>query len=140
MHHLPAASPFAAQAQGGGVDWFLIVLLAAMALMFLFTVTRGRKAQQEQAAMRARLAPGDEVMTGAGIFGHVRSIDEQSQRVTLELSPATFADVHLQTISRIVEDESGQQRPAVEHDADATVRPDVVDAEGSEHRDERPRR
>ncbi|MDO5633610.1 MAG: preprotein translocase subunit YajC [Micrococcus sp.] len=88
------------------MDPFLLMMFAILALLLFFTFRRGRKAQQEQTQMRESLAPGVEVMTGAGIFGTVRSLDMENQRVTLEVSPATYMDVHLQAIARVDKPES----------------------------------
>ena len=97
------SAPVIAQQAAGGADVFMLVMFAALALMLFLSFRRAKKAQQQAAEMRSRLTPGMEVMTAAGIFGTVVAVDEPNQRVTLETSPGTRLDVHLQGVANIVE-------------------------------------
>ena len=93
----------AQQAQGGGGSMLMLIAFAMLAVMLFLSFRRAKKAQQQAAEMRSRLTPGMEVMTAAGIFGTVVAVDEPNQRVTLETSPGTRLDVHLQGVANIVE-------------------------------------
>ncbi|KGM11759.1 preprotein translocase subunit YajC [Cellulomonas bogoriensis 69B4 = DSM 16987] len=53
-------------------------------VMWLMT-SRGRKQQREAATFRSELEPGQEVMTGSGLFGTVVSVE--GEVVTLEIAP-----------------------------------------------------
>ena len=97
------SAPVIAQQAAGGTNVFMLVMFAALALMLFLSFRRAKKAQQQAAQMRSRLTPGMEVMTAAGIFGTVVAVDEPNQRVTLETSPGTRLDVHLQGVANIVE-------------------------------------
>ncbi|OFR90332.1 MULTISPECIES: preprotein translocase subunit YajC [Micrococcus] len=94
------------QAEGGGGSMFLLLMFGVMALLLFFSFRKARKAQQAQTKMRTELTPGVEVMTGSGIFGHVVAVNQDSQRVTIEVAPGTHMDVHLQAVAQIVEPDS----------------------------------
>lgn len=63
---------------------FLIILVIALGAMFLMS-NRTRKAQREQLSFRDNLQPGQEVMTGSGMYGVV--VDVDGDVVTLESTP-----------------------------------------------------
>lgn len=104
-------SPFTVNAsllsQGGepaqGFDPFFIIMLAVFGLLIFFMFRRSKKAQQEQQKRRSSLAPGQEVMTGAGIFGTVVAVNQDENKVVLELSPGNNVTVHIQAIGQVIE-------------------------------------
>ncbi|WP_245885846.1 preprotein translocase subunit YajC [Xylanimonas oleitrophica] len=61
----------------------IILIVVLLGLMF-FMSSRTRKQQREAQQFRAELAPGQEVMTGSGMFGTVVEVDEESDVVTIE--------------------------------------------------------
>lgn len=80
------------------------ILLFVMLGVFIFMMfRRNKKAQQQQAELQSQVGPGVEVMTSFGLFGHVVSIDDAENKVTLELSPGNLATVHRQAVTKIVE-------------------------------------
>ncbi|WP_052274266.1 preprotein translocase subunit YajC [Arthrobacter sp. L77] len=101
--------------QTGGFDVFGLLLPLALAFLIFTMFRRQRKAQQQVKEMRTQMEPGTEVMTQFGLFGTIASIDQENNKAVLELSPGTFATVHTQALSKVV-----QQEPAVA-DADATA-------------------
>ena len=130
----------AQQAQGGGGSLLMLIAFALLAVMLFLSFRKGKKMQQQQAQMRSTLAPGVEVMTGAGIFGTVLAVDTEGQRVTLETAPGTRMDVHLQGITTVVEPETAAAAAAPTTDPSR-----LDDAPGTEYRaddadDPRPRR
>ena len=129
----------AQQAQGGGGSLLMLFAFALLAVMLFLSFRKGKKMQQQQAQMRSTLAPGVEVMTGAGIFGTVVAVDAEAQRVTLETAPGTRMDVHLQGITTVVEPETAAASAAPTTDPSRRD-----DAPGTEYRaddaDPRPRR
>ena len=129
----------AQQAQGGGGSLLMLFAFALLAVMLFLSFRKGKKIQQQQAQMRSTLAPGVEVMTGAGIFGTVVAVDAEAQRVTLETAPGTRMDVHLQGITTVVEPETAAAAAAPTTDPSRRD-----DAPGTEYRaddaDPRPRR
>lgn len=62
----------------------LIILFVVLAGLMFFMSQRTRKQQKQQAEFRSQLAPGQEVMTGSGLFGTVVEIDETTDTVTIE--------------------------------------------------------
>lgn len=91
-----------ASAGAGGFDPMTLILLAVFAI-FIFMMFRRqkatKKAQQEQ---QAKMALGVSVMTNFGLYGTVLAIDEEENKVVLELSPGNTATVHRQTITKII--------------------------------------
>lgn len=65
----------------------LIILFVVLAGLMFFMSQRTRKQQKQQAEFRSQLAPGQEVMTGSGLFGTVVEIDEATDTVTIETGP-----------------------------------------------------
>ncbi|MFE5308050.1 preprotein translocase subunit YajC [Isoptericola sp. NPDC056573] len=65
----------------------LIILFVVLAGLMFFMSQRTRKQQKQQAEFRSQLAPGQEVMTGSGLFGTVVEIDEAADTVTIETVP-----------------------------------------------------
>lgn len=63
------------------MDPLLIILLLGAGAMFLLS-NRSRKQQRQTQEFRAHLKPGDEVMTGSGLFGTVIAVD--GDVITLE--------------------------------------------------------
>ena len=62
------------------------------------------------------LSAGDEVLTGAGIFGTV--LDVEADRVTLETAPGTRITVLRSTIARRITDPATETPSWDEHDED----------------------
>ncbi|WP_235915514.1 preprotein translocase subunit YajC [Puerhibacterium puerhi] len=67
---------------------FLILIVVLLGLMFFMT-SRQRKQQREAQAFRNELAPGQEVMTGSGMFGTIVEVDEANDIITIESTPGT---------------------------------------------------
>lgn len=79
---------------------FLIILALAFGAMWLMT-SRTRKQQKEAANFRANLTPGQEVMTGSGLFGTV--VDVEDDVVTLETSPGVTSRWLRPAIAKLVD-------------------------------------
>jgi preprotein translocase subunit YajC len=73
--------------------------------------------------MQSRLGPGDEVMTGSGIYGTVTEFDEANGTVDIEISPEVVVRFARGAIARVV-------TPAV-HDEVADEPEDETDSETS---------
>jgi preprotein translocase subunit YajC len=95
-----------AQAQpqaGGGIDIMTILLFVMLGLFIFMMFRRNKKTQRQQATLQSQFAPGIEVMTSFGLFGRIVSIDDEDNKVVLELSPGNVATVHRQSVTKIVE-------------------------------------
>lgn len=79
---------------------FLAILAVAFGAMWLMT-SRTRKQQKAAADFRANLAPGQEVMTGSGLFATV--VDIEDDVVTLETSPGVTSRWLRPAIAKLVE-------------------------------------
>lgn len=79
-----------------------LLLPLALAFGFLWLMTRRtRRMQKEAAAFRETLAPGQEVMTGSGLFGTV--VAAEGDRITLETSPGVTSQWLRAAIAKVVE-------------------------------------
>ena len=124
---LQIAAKTPAKSSGSAAGTVIYLLFIVVAGYFLWRAF-GRNRQQQAARTRdllANLAVGDEVLTGAGIFGIVSDID--GDRVTIETAPGTRITVLRSTIARRIEEqvptsdaaslEELQEEPGVVRDA-----------------------
>jgi len=129
-------------APSSGFDPMTLILLAAFAFL-IFMMFRGRKkAQKAQEQLKSELAPGAEVMTQFGLFGTVLSIDNENNKIVLELSPGNTATVHAQAVAKVVPQEApattvAEEAPATEGYARETP---AVEGYGQETPEETRRR
>ncbi len=101
----------------------MIILFVVLAGLMFFMSARSRKQQRAQQEFRSQLAPGQEVMTGSGLFGTVVEVDEASDTVTIESAPGTQTRWLRAAIAKRVD-------TPVEEDADAVGETDVTDDSG----------
>ena len=85
------------------MDPLTLVMLAVLALLVFFMFRNGRKRQKEQASLQSQMVAGANVMTNFGMYGTILSIDEEANKVELEIAPGTVVQMHRQAISRVVE-------------------------------------
>lgn len=69
----------------------LLVLVAALIAFWAIIMRPARNQQRSVQQLQHELAVGDEVIISAGIFGTIRTID--NQRVDLEIAPGTVVTV-----------------------------------------------
>ena len=87
---------------------------ALIGVEFWLLIVRPAKARRdEQAALMGRLAPGQRVITTAGVFATVVEVDPE--RVHLEIAPGVVIQMVPQAIGRIVADAA----PDADHPGDA---------------------
>ncbi len=84
------------------------MLVVIFGLLFLM-MNRNRKQQREAAELRNSIEVGDEVMTGAGMYGTVTSVD--GQVITIESTPGVASRWFRPAIAKKVD-------PAVEYATD----------------------
>lgn len=89
------------QASGGANIWALLLPVLLLVLFWVVAIRPQRKRQREMVDMQSRLAPGQQVMTGAGLIATVHSIE--GDVVTLEIAPGVHARHVRQAIVRIIE-------------------------------------
>lgn len=98
---------------------FILILALAAGAMFLMT-SRTRKQQREAQNFRANLAPGQEVMTGSGMFGTIVDVDEESDIITIESTPGSRTRWLRAAIAKRV-DEPVEETTESEDTADASA-------------------
>jgi preprotein translocase subunit YajC len=84
------------------MDPLTIGMFAILAVLIIFMFRNSRKRKQLVEDMRTKMVPGVEVMTNFGMFGTLRSIDEDTNVAEIETTPGTLIRVHRQTISKVV--------------------------------------
>ncbi len=115
-----------------------IVLFAMLGIFVFMMFRRNKKTKDQQATLQSQFAPGVEVMTSFGLFGRIVSMDDEENKVVLELSPGNLATVHRQAVTKIVEPAAVAEEPTVVPDdassltvadtdrAEAVNRPETV--------------
>lgn len=90
MNYINILAQAAQQPQANNMNF--IVSLVLMVVIFYFIVIRpGNKRQKELKARQDALKSGDKVITGSGIFGIVREVQEEA--VKLEVAPNVIIKV-----------------------------------------------
>lgn len=78
-------------------------MLAVLAVLVFFMFRNGRKRKKDQEALQATMVPGADVMTNFGMYGTIIAIDEEANKVELQIAPGVVVEIHRQTIARVVE-------------------------------------
>jgi preprotein translocase subunit YajC len=91
-------------------------LVVIFGVGYMFFIRPRSQAARRQRDTLMELSAGDEVLTGAGIFGTV--LDVESDRVTLETAPGTRITVLRSTIARRIPEVTADTRSWDEHDED----------------------
>ncbi|MBC7291240.1 MAG: preprotein translocase subunit YajC [Actinotalea sp.] len=113
-----------------------LLLPLALAFGFLWLMTRRtRRMQKEATAFRETLQPGQEVMTGSGLFGTV--VAAEGDRVTLETSPGVTSQWLRAAIAKLVEPPVSDEELGTADEADVAqpVVPDDASSLSSEPHD-----
>ncbi|MBO4606505.1 MAG: preprotein translocase subunit YajC [Prevotella sp.] len=82
-----------AQGQGGGGMSMLIMMVAIFAIMWFFMIRPQQKKQKEIRNFQNALQEGTRVVTGGGIFGTVKRIDIQNNKVDVEIAKGVVIEV-----------------------------------------------
>lgn len=69
----------------------LLPLLAIAVLFWALMIRPAQRRQRELRTMQSSLAVGDEVMLTSGIYGVLRSLDDE--RISVELAPGVVVEV-----------------------------------------------
>jgi preprotein translocase subunit YajC len=86
------------------MDPLTLGMLAILAVLIFFMFRNGQKRKRDTEALQSKVAPGAEVMTNFGLFGTILTMDEEDNKVGLEVAPGTVVTVHRQTIARVIDD------------------------------------
>ncbi|WP_349307123.1 preprotein translocase subunit YajC [Arthrobacter sp. H35-D1] len=85
------------------MDPMTLLLFAMFAVLIFMMIRKQRKSKAAQEERRSKLAPGVEIMTNFGLFGKVLTIEEEENKLLLEISPGVTATVHRQTVAKIMD-------------------------------------
>ena len=84
----------AAQAQGGdGGFSMLIMMVAIFAIMWFFMIRPQQRKQKEVRNFQNALTEGTKVITRGGVYGTVKRIDIEKNRVELEIARGVVIEV-----------------------------------------------
>jgi preprotein translocase subunit YajC len=78
----------------------LLPFAAIAAAFWLLIIRPSSTRRKAQAALVASLAPGQRVMTTAGVFGTIVSVD--AERVSVEISPGVVIEMLAAAIAQVV--------------------------------------
>ena len=101
---LLAAAKKPTTSTGSSVESLLFIVIV-FGLIYAFFLRPRSQAARRQRDTLMELSAGDEVLTGAGIFGTV--LDVEPDRVTLETAPGTRITVVRSTIARKITETEG---------------------------------
>ncbi|HEX6498252.1 MAG TPA: preprotein translocase subunit YajC [Micromonosporaceae bacterium] len=113
----------AAQGSGGSSLSFLLFLVLIFGAMYFLMIRPQQKRRREAEQLQRSIAPGDEVITVAGLYGTVRGVDDDT--VTLEVAPGVTNRYARGAIARVVTPRASGSDEA--SDVDESASPDVVD-------------
>jgi preprotein translocase subunit YajC len=103
---------------------FLVIILIAFGAMWLMS-SRTRKQQRAAADFRSHLAPGQEVMTGGGMFGTVVAVDDDI--ITIESTPGNQSRWLRAAIAKVIEPPVDAAQDDVADDVDDDENDTIVD-------------
>jgi preprotein translocase subunit YajC len=87
----------------------LIVLVALLALFWIFLIRPQRRRLHEQRELHESVAVGDEIVTMGGLIGRVRSIDEQENTLEVEVAPGTNVRVVRHGVAAVLDPEKAHE-------------------------------
>jgi preprotein translocase subunit YajC len=79
----------------------LISFAVLIAAFYLLLIRPQMKRQKEQAALMSSLAVGDAVITIGGMYGTIRTLEED--RISLEIAPGTTITMARSAIAKKIE-------------------------------------
>lgn len=85
----------------------LLPILLIGVVFYLLIMRPARNRQRKQAEMMSALAPGTQVMTTAGVYGTLVSIDDEDAEI--EIAPGVVIRVVKAAIGKVVETEPASE-------------------------------
>ncbi|MDD2601519.1 MAG: preprotein translocase subunit YajC [Prevotella sp.] len=80
-------------AQGGGMGGMLLMMVAIFAIMWFFMVRPQQKKQKKIREFQNSLQDGSRVVTGGGIYGTVKRIDQAKNIIEVEIARGVVISV-----------------------------------------------
>lgn len=101
----------AAQGQAGqGSLPMILMMVAVFAIMWLFMIRPQQKKQKQIREFQNSLQNGASVVTGGGIYGTVKHIDTDTNKVDVEIARGVVITVDKHYVFRPVEDTPDGQK------------------------------
>ncbi len=85
------------------MDPLSLGMYAVVILMVVFMIRNSRKQKQAREDLAKSVVKGAQVMTTAGIFGKVVSVDDAENEIVIESTPGTVLRMHRQSVASIIE-------------------------------------
>lgn len=85
-------------------NYTLILVAIALAVFVFFQFRSSRKRARDTAERQKAIVPGVEVMTNYGLFGTIKSIDDENNFAFLEVSPGNIVKIHKSTILKAADE------------------------------------
>lgn len=90
-------------------DPLMLVMIVVLVVLVIFMFRNNRKRQKDQEERKSKFVPGTRIMTTAGIFATIVSVDNEKGRAILETMPGVQFEVLLQAIARIESEMPGEK-------------------------------
>jgi preprotein translocase subunit YajC len=87
----------------------LIVLVALLALFWIFLIRPQRRRLHQQRELHESVAVGDEIVTVGGLIGRVRSIDVEDNTLEVEVAPGTNVRVVRHGVAAVIEPDKSHE-------------------------------
>jgi len=129
---LAASSSSKATTSGSAYGSLIFILLIGVLAYVFFLRPRSQQARRQRDTLQ-QVSTGDEILTGAGIFGRV--LDVESDRITIETAPGTRLTILRSTIARIFTEHPPDDEAWSEHD-DAAFDDTASDTRDEDEEDE----
>lgn len=94
------------------VDPLSLGMYALIILMVVFMIRNSRKQKQAREELNNKVVKGASIMTTAGIFGTVLSVNDEENEIVLESTPGTVIRLHRQSVASIVEKPEAEEAKA----------------------------
>ena len=108
-----------------------LLFFALILVAFYFLIIRPQRTRARQAAqLQARLVPGVEIMTTAGLFGRVAEVHDDA--LVLEVSPGVLVRFAKAAVGRIVDAEDTSESDDTDSDDTDVDDTEVADADATE--------
>ncbi|MEO8907818.1 MAG: preprotein translocase subunit YajC [Microbacteriaceae bacterium] len=107
------------------LDPLTIGMLVILAVLIIFMFRSSRKRKQQAAELQQKVVAGADVMTNSGVFGTIVSIDEEDNKIRLEIAPGIVITVHRQTVTRVIDDHTVEEDASQLSGADAPIEPEL---------------
>lgn len=82
----------------------LFIIVIGFLLIWLLFVRPQKKRQTQQQQMLKELDVGDEVLTAGGIYGTITHVDEDEDRITVEIAPQLEVQVARRAIAGVTQE------------------------------------